>query len=194
MNNSKEDINMLCNLLQKQQTELIAKVGALKGVLDFKDKEIKRLNERFEHGVLIWRGIEQDYGDKPCKDCGGNGIKSYGSTSTWHGGIGGSAITQGVCDKCWGSGNIDKPWVNLKKIYKQLEEKDKEIERLDTSLEHEIVQSLIQRDELNKQLDIYTAKIQVIREVYDNHNNTIIKMDKQTSEEMWNAITKAVED
>jgi hypothetical protein len=57
-----------------------------------------------------WRGLEEDV----CSDCGGAGIKSYSSTATWHGGIGGQMITSAVCDKCWGSGNDKKPGVNQK--------------------------------------------------------------------------------
>lgn len=63
--------------------------------------------------LLDWRGI---YVDHACKTCGGSGIRMYGSTSTWHGGGGGQAVTNGVCDKCWGSGNRLEPGANLKKI------------------------------------------------------------------------------
>lgn len=50
--------------------------------------------------MLEWRGI--DPGDE-CKNCGGAGVTTYGSTATWRGGVGGQTITTGVCDKCWGS-------------------------------------------------------------------------------------------
>lgn len=65
------------------------------------DKPFEEFLERF----LEWRGIE-----KACASCGGSGYVAYGSTATWRGGIGGQAITTDVCDKCWGSGNADKPW------------------------------------------------------------------------------------
>jgi len=68
---------------------------------------------------LEYRGINPDY-DKVCPDCGGSGCKVYGSTSTWHGGIGGQAITSGVCNKCWGSGKINSPWANLKQLENKL--------------------------------------------------------------------------
>ena len=55
--------------------------------------------------ALDWRGIET-----PCPECGGSGVKTYGSTATWHGGVGGQAMTMGVCDKCWGSGDKHHPW------------------------------------------------------------------------------------
>jgi hypothetical protein len=32
----------------------------------------------------------------------------------WMGGMGGASMTPGVCDKCWGSGDREHPWANLK--------------------------------------------------------------------------------
>jgi hypothetical protein len=49
-----------------------------------------------------------------CPGCGGSGRKAYASTSTWRGGIGGQMITEGVCDKCWGTGRTDRKGVNLR--------------------------------------------------------------------------------
>lgn len=46
----------------------------------------------------------------PCPACTGFGVVVYGSTATWRGGIGGASMTAGVCDKCWGSGDRDRPW------------------------------------------------------------------------------------
>lgn len=51
-----------------------------------------------------------------CKKCGGKGSYMYGSTSTWRGGMGGAAMTSGVCDSCWGTGRSDKQGVNLKNL------------------------------------------------------------------------------
>lgn len=59
--------------------------------------------------LLDWRGVET-----PCVVCGGTGKRAYESTATWHGGIGGQMITVGVCNKCWGSGEADKPWPSWK--------------------------------------------------------------------------------
>lgn len=56
------------------------------------------------------RGIET-----PCTVCDGWGVRAYGSTATWRGGVGGQQITSGVCDSCWGSGDAYKPWVNWKR-------------------------------------------------------------------------------
>jgi len=50
----------------------------------------------------------------PCPACGGSGWKSYADTSTWHHDAGGQMLTSDVCDKCWGSGDVDNPWVNWK--------------------------------------------------------------------------------
>lgn len=55
------------------------------------------------------------YPDQVCPGCSGYGVKAYGSTAMWRGGIGGSAITPGVCDKCWGSGNKHRPWPSWRK-------------------------------------------------------------------------------
>lgn len=70
----------------------------------------KEFYERF----LEYRGIE-----KPCENCRGIGRKAYPSTSTWRGGMGGSMITFDVCDKCWGSGDANEKWVDLRKLSNQ---------------------------------------------------------------------------
>ncbi len=49
-----------------------------------------------------------------CPTCNGMGVRGYGDTSTWHGGIGGQMITSDICDKCWGSGDLAKRGVNLR--------------------------------------------------------------------------------
>jgi hypothetical protein len=61
--------------------------------------------------MLEWRGVED-----PCEMCGGSGVVSYANTSTWRHGFGGQAITNGVCDSCWGSGDKHHPWENLRKL------------------------------------------------------------------------------
>lgn len=67
--------------------------------------------EKFDAYMRDWRGIKD-----PCPRCRGFGVRTYGSTSTWHGGIGGAAMTQGVCDGCWGSGDQNRPWVSLRRV------------------------------------------------------------------------------
>lgn len=64
--------------------------------------------------MLAWRGLSYS---TPCGDCGGSGIQTYGSTATWHGGIGGAAMTDDVCDKCWGSGDANKSWPSHREFY-----------------------------------------------------------------------------
>lgn len=46
--------------------------------------------------------------NRPCDKCGGMGTRTYPSTAQWRGGIGGQALTEGMCDVCWGSGS--KEW------------------------------------------------------------------------------------
>ena len=58
---------------------------------------------------LDWLGIET-----PCARCGGSGRYVYGSASTWRRGVGGCAMTTDVCDRCWGSGDANHPWTNLR--------------------------------------------------------------------------------
>lgn len=65
------------------------------------------MRERFLH----WRNVET-----PCETCGASGKRWYASTSTWHGGLGGSSVTIDVCDKCWGSGDRDYPGANLRQL------------------------------------------------------------------------------
>ncbi len=50
----------------------------------------------------------------PCKRCKATGRYLYPSTTTWRGGIGGCAMTEGICDKCWGSGDDTNPGENLR--------------------------------------------------------------------------------
>jgi DnaJ-class molecular chaperone len=70
-----------------------------------------------EKWAFLWeyRDIET-----PCKKCNGTGIICYGSTSTFMGGIGGSAMTNGVCNHCWGSGDEHRHGADLKKLYTEL--------------------------------------------------------------------------
>lgn len=58
---------------------------------------------------LEWRGVEA-----PCSTCGGSGRRAYANTATWRGGIGGCAITDDVCDHCWGSGDEFRHGVDLR--------------------------------------------------------------------------------
>lgn len=57
-----------------------------------------------------------------CVECGGAGRRLYASTSTWHGGMGGSAMTTDTCDLCWGSGDAANPGPDLRKPREAAEE------------------------------------------------------------------------
>jgi hypothetical protein len=62
---------------------------------------------QIEDGYHSWRGLSHGVA---CPNCNGAGRTCYGSTATWRGGMGGQAVTWGVCDKCWGSGDKFRPW------------------------------------------------------------------------------------
>ena len=50
--------------------------------------------------------------------CSGTGKKEYPNTSGWfrdRGGWGGQAFTFDICDECWGSGDRNRPFRNLKR-------------------------------------------------------------------------------
>jgi hypothetical protein len=78
---------------------------------------------------LEYRGINPYY-DTVCPSCSGSGVQVYGSTATWHSGIGGQAMTSGVCDKCWGSGKKNAPWANLKALEGRIRAYEMEIRAL----------------------------------------------------------------
>lgn len=51
-----------------------------------------------------------------CKACGGVGRRAYPSSATWRRGVGGMTMTDGVCDKCWGSGTTAWTGVDQRKM------------------------------------------------------------------------------
>ena len=113
-----------CNEAQRsEESEFIAALLAENIRLK---AELQERRDRIYDDMLLWRGIDRLAGEEPCTECGGSGIRVYGSTATWRGGIGGQAITHDVCDRCWGSGRADKPWTNLRK--KQMIRLGEEIE------------------------------------------------------------------
>lgn len=61
--------------------------------------------------LLAWRGIDHD---DACPRCRGGGRIPYGSTATWSGRTGMDAMTDDVCDLCWGSGAKSRPGLNLR--------------------------------------------------------------------------------
>ena len=74
--------------------------------------------EDLRAALLSWREIET-----PCLTCTGSGKRWYSSTSTWRGGMGGSSCTVDICDTCWGSGDANSPWLDLKKLRAEEAEK-----------------------------------------------------------------------
>lgn len=78
--------------------------------------------ETYVHNTMVgYRGIVD-----ACVRCGGWGVCTYGNTSTWRSGIGGNALTNDVCDRCWGSGDEKRPWPSRKRA----ETRDKYIRAL----------------------------------------------------------------
>jgi hypothetical protein len=95
-------------------------------------------NQEIYERMLLWRGIDREGGDSPCSVCSGSGVRVYGNTTTWHGGVGGQTLTSGICDRCWGSGNAEKPWVNLRRISMTDDRKkwtDSQMDRMDAKRE-----------------------------------------------------------
>ncbi len=60
--------------------------------------------------AMNYRGVRD-----PCPKCHGMGTHLYPSTAVWRGGIGGAAMTMGVCDGCWGSGDEFRKGEDLRK-------------------------------------------------------------------------------
>lgn len=69
--------------------------------------------------------------EDPCTRCDGSGRRAYGSTATWRGGIGGQTITMDLCDHCWGSGELHRPFRSLRKIYDERVESVKRAQDLE---------------------------------------------------------------
>ena len=63
--------------------------------------------------VEFYRGVKRW---EICEGCSGTGVKLYGSTSTWRGGIGGCTMTRDVCNACWGSGSSKHKWPSHKEF------------------------------------------------------------------------------
>lgn len=72
---------------------------------------MRDLKEHVDHvfkEFLEYRGVEM-----PCGVCNGMGTRTYGSNTTWRGGIGGQVITLDVCNSCWGTGDKHRKGVDL---------------------------------------------------------------------------------
>ena len=123
--------------IERQLAQAEERVADLEVALSFSDSNTKEAQERAERAegeamgktcadcgkeaaslicrdclhaaILQYRGV-----DFPCKRCQGLGVRAYGDTSTWRHGIGGQAITGGVCDECWGTGDINRKGYDLR--------------------------------------------------------------------------------
>lgn len=80
-------------------------------------EEVSRLRAMADRRrvILDWLGVS-DEADL-CRRCHGRGQRAYGSATTWRGGIGGQAVTQDVCNMCWGTGVKARTGENLKKLF-----------------------------------------------------------------------------
>lgn len=67
--------------------------------------------------VLNARGVEV-----ACPVCKGLGVRLYANGSTWRGGMGTNMYCRDVCDTCWGSGDANRHWQNLRDLDKEIEE------------------------------------------------------------------------
>lgn len=59
-----------------------------------------------------------------CSRCGGIGRRIYGSGSTWRGGMGTAMCVWDLCDLCWGSGDEQQPFTNVRKLEAKLKDQD----------------------------------------------------------------------
>lgn len=62
------------------------------------------------------RALSHHLSGVACKACDGYGQRAYTSTALWRGGVGGQAMTGGVCDKCWGTGRTDETGPDLRSM------------------------------------------------------------------------------
>ena len=114
-------LTQILDVAVKHERRKLAAAEARIAELEKQVFELQSRRENMHYDMLLWRGITPDF-DKVCRSCSGSGIKVYGSTSTWRGGIGGQMMTSDVCDKCWGSGKEDRPWLSHRRAAALLKE------------------------------------------------------------------------
>lgn len=80
--------------------------------------QLAQANERADRAreIALQDFLEARGVETPCSECGGFGRRTYSSTSTWGGGIGGQAMTDDVCDHCWGTGDENRKGADLRKM------------------------------------------------------------------------------
>lgn len=84
----------------------------------------------------------------PCLGCDGLGVKTYGNTSTWRGGIGGSMMTTDVCNRCWGSGDAGRPWPDWRKTEAAIER----LRKIDAKIQRQLTHQPTAGDVLRRSL------------------------------------------
>ena len=110
---------------ESRAIEMMAQIGALVNRAEQAEAQLATALDREEHLIAAARNPHQhEYG--VCQKCGGVGSFMYGNTSTWREGCGGSAMTTGVCNKCWGSGSEERPW----KSWRVIEAEWRNVDRL----------------------------------------------------------------
>ena len=109
-------------LAGKHNALLIAAAPEMARLLGQLADELERLSsdwrDRCYQEMLAARGI--DFPDDACPRCKGTGVRLYPDTTTWRGGVGGQIVTRDVCDKCWGSGDRNVKWADLRKLEAEL--------------------------------------------------------------------------
>jgi hypothetical protein len=101
-------------------------------MIDFKKLELVCPEMVKEIQELHW--LTAYIPEYPCPRCGGMGRRTYGSGSTWMGGIGGQVLTTDVCDACWGSGTSQYTGTNLKKMRSDFRALEHRAERAEAKL------------------------------------------------------------
>lgn len=102
----------LQEIRERQKAEIRAE-NAEKALAQAK-ADLKQLQDGLHARFLEWRGI--DHETAPCEICAGSGVRSYPNSSGWRNRPAGQAVTSGVCDKCWGSGDPARPGANLRQL------------------------------------------------------------------------------
>lgn len=75
---------------------------------------------QWERAADQLRGLCHTEAGVACPSCRGAGTRVYGSGSTWRGGMGVAAMTQDVCDVCWGTGRSGVTGVDLRALTTRL--------------------------------------------------------------------------
>lgn len=69
-----------------------------------------------EHFAQVFKALANHMAGVACPGCDGYGTKTYAGTTGWRGGIGGSMLTDSVCDLCWGTGRVDRKGPDLRAL------------------------------------------------------------------------------